>query len=164
MKTVIRSVFIPQKQSILKKSKGSTGSGSFAYVRAKRDGSFVQTKTQKNRPFVFQGNGSSVLGKHKRTAPLCPRYLISCSRALNSGVEKNSPKVISRPSQSFLMVATVALLFLLLVILLMVDWDTPLIVPSLLMEIPRFWHNSMIRFATAVPESISTTSILLLRI
>ena len=31
-------------------------------------------------------------------------HLISCSNASNSGVEKNSPKVISSPSQSFLMV------------------------------------------------------------
>lgn len=31
-------------------------------------------------------------------------YLISCSRLSKVGVEKNSPKVISKPSQSFLMV------------------------------------------------------------
>lgn len=31
-------------------------------------------------------------------------YLISCSKASKSGVLKNSPKVISKPSQSFLIV------------------------------------------------------------
>ena len=33
----------------------------------------------------------------------CSFQRISCSRASNSGVEKNSPNVISNPSQSFLM-------------------------------------------------------------
>ena len=65
-------------------------------------------------------------------------YLISCSKLSKSGVEKNSPNVIPNPSQSFFTVATVALLFLPLVMLLIVDCDTPLIVPSMLMEISRF--------------------------
>lgn len=33
-------------------------------------------------------------------------YLISCSKASNSGVEKNSPRVMPKPSQSFLRVTT----------------------------------------------------------
>jgi len=40
-------------------------------------------------------------------------YFISCSNASNSGVLKNSPRVISSPSQIFLTVATSGLLLLL---------------------------------------------------
>ena len=48
-------------------------------------------------------------------------YLISCSNESNSGVEKNSLSVISSPSQSFLIVATLVLLFRPLMMLFIVD-------------------------------------------
>ena len=41
-------------------------------------------------------------GVIKSMTPFC--YFISCSKSSNSGVEKNSPKVIPKPSQIILIV------------------------------------------------------------
>ena len=58
---------------------------------------------------------------------------------------------ISSPSQSFLIVATVALLLRPLVMLFIVDCVTPLIVPSLFTVIPRSAHSASILSRTASP-------------
>ena len=68
-------------------------------------------------------------------------YLISCSNSANSSEWKNSSIVIPNPSQSFLIVDIVALLFLPLTMLFTVDCVTPLMPLSLLIEILRSWHN-----------------------
>ena len=72
----------------------------------------------------------------------------------NKGELKNSLTSISRPSQIFLTVETVALLFLPLVILLIVDWVMPEIVASLFKVMPFSSTNSIIRFLRASPTVI----------
>ena len=64
-------------------------------------------------------------------------YLISCSSPANKSEWKNSSIVIPRPSHNFLIVDTVALLFLPLTMLFTVDCVTPLMLLNLLMEISR---------------------------
>lgn len=83
-------------------------------------------------------------------------YWISCSNFLKSSVEKNSSRVISNPSQIFLIVDTVGFLLRLFTMLLTVDWVIPQIVHNLLIEIPRFWHNSTIRFDIACAKHTVT--------
>ena len=61
---------------------------------------------------------------------------------------------MSSPSQSFLIVATVALLLRPLTMLLRVDWVTPLRVASRLTLMPRWAHKSKIRWRTAVLVSV----------
>lgn len=68
----------------------------------------------------------------------------------NSGVEKNSPKVMFKPSQIFLTVDTVVLLLRPLTILLIVDCVMPQIVHNLFTEMSRSWHKLKMRFFTAV--------------
>ena len=58
---------------------------------------------------------------------------------------------IPKPSHSFLMVEIVALLLRPLTILLTVDCVTPLKLHSLLIEISRCLHSSIIRVRTASP-------------
>ena len=64
---------------------------------------------------------------------------------------KKSTIVMSSPSQIFLMVEIVALLLRPLMMLLSVDWVTPLIVASLFMVILFSLHNSIILFFVASP-------------
>jgi len=68
---------------------------------------------------------------------------------------------IPSPSQSFLTVETVALLFLPLMMLFTVDWVTPLMVQSLFMERCRCSQSSRIRALTAPPIVIVILTILL---
>ena len=86
-----------------------------------------------------------------RRESCCPSSLasqqISCSRASNSGVEKNSPSVISKPSHSFLMVTVPGFWLSPLRILLMVAWGTAEILLRPLGVMPRSLHNSRIRFS-----------------
>lgn len=77
----------------------------------------------------------------------------------NSSELKKSSIVIPRPSQSFLIVETVALRFRPLMMLFTVDWVTPLMLQSLLMEISRSLHNSKIRSLTASPMFMGITSL-----
>ena len=78
-------------------------------------------------------------------------YWISWSRSRNKSESKNCSMVIPKPSQSFLMVEMVALRLRPLTMLLTVDWVTPLMVLSLLMEIFFSRHSSRIRSLTASP-------------
>lgn len=82
-------------------------------------------------------------------------YLISCSRLRNKSESKKSKIVISSPSQSFLIVATVVLLLRPLTILFTVDCVTPLRLDRALMEIFRSWHKPKILCRTASPTVIS---------
>jgi len=63
----------------------------------------------------YERRGSSIV-LEPRLLRLCACvnacYLISCSNPSNSGVLKNSPRVISSPSQSFLMVDNLGSLLL----------------------------------------------------
>ena len=77
-------------------------------------------------------------------------YWTSCSRSSKIGVSKNSRREMSSPSQSFLMVDTVALWFRPLTMLLRVDWVTPLRVASRLMVIFRWVQSSKILERTAI--------------
>lgn len=86
-------------------------------------------------------------------------YLISCSRPRNNSELKKSSMVMPNPSQSFLMVETVALLLRPLMILLTVDWVTPLMLLSLLTEISCSRHSSKIRSLTASPMFMGITSL-----
>jgi len=63
--------------------------------------------------------------------------LISCSNASNSGVEKNSPRVISKPSQSFLIVTVPGFLLSPFRMLLIVACGTAEVVASPFGVIPR---------------------------
>lgn len=81
-------------------------------------------------------------------------YFISCSNVLNKGDEKKSIIVISSPSQIFLIVEMVVLLFRPLTMLLSVDWVMPHIVDNLLTVIPLELHKSKIRNFTASPIDI----------
>ena len=69
------------------------------------------------------------------------------------GAAKNSQRVISRPSQSFLTVETVVLRFRPLIILFTVDCVTPLMVHRLFIVICRSLHSSNILLLTASPIS-----------
>ena len=88
-----------------------------------------------------------MIRNNKDCAAAC--YRISCSRFRNTSEWKNSSKEMPSPSQSFLMVEMVVLLFRLLIMLLMVDWVTPLIEQSLLTEISRSRQSSKILSRTA---------------
>ena len=99
---------------------------------------------------------SCMIRNNKDCAAAC--YRISCSRFRNTSEWKNSSKEMPSPSQSFLMVEMVVLLFRLLIMLLMVDWVTPLIEQSLLTEISRSWQSSKILSRTAAPTVIKITS------
>ena len=83
-------------------------------------------------------------------------HFISCSNPLKMSQLKKSIIVMLRPSHSFFTVETVALLFLPLVMLLIVDCVTPLIVPSLLTVISLSRHSSIIRSFTALPMVIKS--------
>ena len=77
---------------------------------------------------------------------------------LRCGEKFTERSVIFNPSQSFLIVATLVLLFLPLTILFMMDCVIPLMLHSLLMEIPRILHSSMMRLRTASPTLIDIIS------
>ncbi len=66
---------------------------------------------------------------------------------------------MSKPSQIFLMVEMVVLLFLPLVMLLKVDWVIPLMVASLLIVMDFSLQSSKIRSFTASPMFKPITSI-----
>ena len=85
-------------------------------------------------------------------------HLISCSNPSKSGLSKKSLIEISRPSQTFLMVETVVLLFLPFTMLFKVDCVTPQMVPSLFTVIFRSLQSSKILSFTAVPISIFITN------
>lgn len=71
------------------------------------------------------------------------RYSISCSNESKEGVEKNSPSVISRPSQNFLIVTIEISLRFLSIILYAVEGVTPERVASSFVLIPLSLHNSL---------------------
>ena len=83
---------------------------------------------------------------------------ISCSRASNSGVEKNSPSVISKPSHNFLIVTVPGFWLSPLRILLMVACGTAEILLRPLGVMPRFLHSSRIRAAIASRVFIGKSS------
>lgn len=85
-------------------------------------------------------------------------HFISCSSASNSGVPKNSPRVISKPSQSFLSVTAPGFLLSPFRMLLMVAWGTAEMVLSLLGVIPCFSHRCLIRLAIASLVSMCYSS------
>ena len=74
---------------------------------------------------------------------------ISCSKESNSGVEKNSPNVISKPSHSFLMVTVPGFWLSPFKMLFIVACGTAEILLSPLGVIPRSLHSSIIRAAIA---------------
>ena len=78
-------------------------------------------------------------------------YFISCSKPLKTSDAKKSSTLMDSPSQIFLTVATVVLLFRPLTMLLSVDWVMPLIVASLLTVILFSSQSSSIRNLTASP-------------
>ena len=78
-------------------------------------------------------------------------HLISCSKFKNTSALKKSWILIPSPSQSFLIVEMVILLLRLLMILLTVDWVTPLSMHRALMEMPFSWQSSRILSRTASP-------------
>lgn len=83
---------------------------------------------------------------------LCPWvYLTSCSISQNKSDWKNSVIVMSKPSQSFWIVATVVLLLRPLTILFTVDCVTPLLMERALIEISRSWQSPIILCRTASP-------------
>ena len=73
----------------------------------------------------------------RRTARIFHYYFISCSRASNSGVEKNSARVISRLSQIFFIVRILGSTLLPYRMFFTDDGGRAHIVVSLLMEIFR---------------------------
>ena len=75
----------------------------------------------------------------------------SWSSESNNGESKNSFKEISNPSQIFLIVAIVVLLFLPLTMLLSVDCVIPQMMLKRLIVIPRELHRSIILSFTAFP-------------
>ena len=82
------------------------------------------------------------------------------------GSEKKSQSVMFNPSHSFLIVVMEICLrdgsiirFRPLMMLFTVDWVTPLMLQSLLMEISRSLHNSKIRSLTASPMFMGITSL-----
>ena len=83
---------------------------------------FEELRIRKSEDFTDLEEGKRV----SWSVEYCGRrpYLISCSSVSNSGVEKNSPRVISRPSQSFLIVTTPGFLLSSLRMLLMVACGT----------------------------------------
>ena len=87
-------------------------------------------------------------------------YLISCSKCRNRSEWKKSTIVMPRPSQSFLIVATVVLLLRPLTMLFTVDWVTPLRLHRALIEISCSRHSSRIRCRTASPIVMSIPSFL----
>lgn len=94
-------------------------------------------------------NGIRTNGKRKEQPRGCSKgYLISCSNASNSGVEKNSPSVIPSPSQSFLMVTIEISLRLLSSMLYTVEGVTPESVASSFGFMARSLHNCTKRFTT----------------
>ena len=76
-------------------------------------------------------------------------HFISCSSSSNSGAEKNSPSVISRPSQSFLTVETEISRLLGSSRLYTVDGVTPEMFASEFGVMPRSPHSPLMRCATA---------------
>ena len=81
-------------------------------------------------------------------------HLISCSNASNSGVEKNSPNVISKPSHNFLIVTVPGFLLSPFSMLFIVAWGTAeiLLIPFAVM--PRSLQSYLILFAIASLVSI----------
>ena len=82
-------------------------------------------------------------------------HRISCSKASNSGVEKNSASVISSPSQIFLIVRIFGSVLLPYRMFLIEDGGNAEIVASLLMEISRSAQRQMIRSFITVIVSIA---------
>lgn len=74
-------------------------------------------------------------------------YLISCSKASNSGVLKNSPKVISKPSHSFLIVMVPGFWLFSFRILYTVDGEMPDMLANSFTAICRSSHSCSIRLA-----------------
>ena len=101
------------------------------------------------RPLVNSARAFSSI--NSKSPPQRAFYLISCSIESNAGDVKKSMIDIFNPSQIFLTVATVTLLFLPLTILFRVDWVIPQIVASLFKVIPRSSQSSSILFLTASP-------------
>lgn len=91
-----------------------------------------------------------------REAP-SPRgfILISCSNASNSGVEETSPRAISRPPQSFLMVTIPGFLLRPYRIFFIVEGGMAEIAANLRMDISRSPQSAKRRLATAIPVSTS---------
>lgn len=83
-------------------------------------------------------------------------YCISCSSVSNISVLKNSPKVISRPSQSFFTRLTDTSLRWGSSILYTLEGVTPARFASSLVRMPRSLHRSRNRWATA---SLTVTKI-----
>jgi hypothetical protein len=81
-------------------------------------------------------------------------YFISCSNSSNSGVEKNSPSVISKPSQSFFSVTAPGFLLSPFKILFTVACGTAEILLMALGVIPRSLQSCGILFAIASLVSI----------
>lgn len=95
----------------------------------------------------------------KNTLPPVGRasgYCISCSSVSNISVLKNSPKVISRPSQSFFTRLTDTSLRWGSSILYTLEGVTPARFASSLVRMPRSLHRSRNRWATA---SLTVTKI-----
>ena len=105
---------------------------------------------------VYPQTGQIIKVTHGRKPSM--GYLTSCSRSTNRSELKKSMIVMPRPSQSFLMVATVVLLLRPLTMLFTVDCVTPLLVHSALMEISRSWQRLIIRCRTASPIVIAIPS------
>ena len=81
----------------------------------------------------------------------------SCSRSWKYSGQKNSSTVILRPSQTFLIVATVVVWFRPLIMLLSVDCVIPLKILKRLIVIFRSSHSVKMRRRTASPTVITTT-------
>ena len=102
-----------------------------------------------------QGIGKQ-MGSTKSTVLPGLFYFISCSNSSNSGVEKNSPSVISKPSQSFFSVTAPGFLLSPFKILFTVACGTAEILLMALGVIPRSLHSCLILFAIASLVSIGT--------
>ena len=81
-------------------------------------------------------------------------YFISCSKASNSGVEKNSPSVISKPSHNFLIVTAPGFLLSPFRMLLIVACGTAEVVANPFGVSPFCLHNCRILCAIASRVSI----------
>lgn len=92
-------------------------------------------------------------------------YFISCSRLSNSGEEKNSPKVMSSPSHSILIVLIVGLRLRPYKILFSDEGDKPEMVASLLSEIFLSPHKvKILIFIASVVFMFVPVELLILKI
>ena len=113
---------------------------------------------------VFGDEGSGTVTIEANIAPQSvlvdssADYTISCSKLSNSTVEKNSPRVMSSPSQNFLMVTMETSLRLGSIMLYAVDGVTPERYASSLILILRSSHSCLKRVATISLTLICLTS------